>query len=961
MQATMNLDSSKKARVQGLDRRSFLRFSMALAGAAFTSPLLVQTAKAVTTGALPPDPLEGSENVEIRYTVCLMCHSKCGLRVKVHNNVIVKIDGNPYHPNNMEDAYERIPESTAPKDAEAFIGRICAKPQAYTETIYSPYRIKGPLKRVGKRGEGNWQAISWDQALDEIAAKLRTYRSTDPIDPKFPELGPKSNQVLFAPGRYQHGQKEFTDRWFGKCFGTINFRHDHTSICEQSHHIAGYLTTGWTRNHFKPDIAKAEFLLWFGANPLEANFPFQTLARKITDFKARGGKMAVVDPRYSMTAAKADKWLPAKPGTDAAVAMAMARWMVDNGKYDVNFLTNPSKAAANKANETCWTDATYLVNLNTGGFLRPAEIGIPGAASDFVVMAGGSPTLHSAVDKAELLVNTSISGIPVKSSFQLVTERLRERSIDEYAAIAGLDPNDIIWTAQQFAAAGKKAVANPYRGACQNTNGTYAVLAVYALNLMAGNFDWAGGNARGGSQFNENTGGGKPGSLDVMAVPNGLTPKGIRLTRFGHSYEKDAPNLFARDGYPAKRPWYPHGTLGIYQEVMPSIFDQYPYPLKALFTYWNAWPYAAPAQREVFERTVVDEEKLPLFVAFDIEMGQVSQYADYLLPDTTVLERWATPHNTPTVLTSASGYRKPVVGSFDGKPWSAPFDINAKNDYRGVLPNVWVIEDIFIALGKRLGLPGIGDNAFADGSSLHNAWDWYRKLLQNIAADSGRSQQDILAKGGAFEGPEKAYGSNGKLGKVHGGLLTFYQERLALSTDSMTGKRLDPMFRYSPTRDVMDNIVDDSNEYPFRVITYKDSFHAMARTGMNPTLMAIKPTNFVEMNAGDGRRLGLETGDTVRVVAPNGSIEKNAMVKLSEGIRPGVVAVAHSYGLWALSSSPFRVDGRRSAFDPTRGNGIAINPIMRVDPVLGNVTLTDKIGGSASFQDTHVRIEKIRA
>ena len=283
-----------------LDRRSFLRFSAALAGACAASPVLVSTAKALTTGAMPPDPLEGQKGVEIRYTVCLQCHSACGLRVKVYNNVITKIDGNPYHPNNME-PYERIPYDTKPKDAIKSIGRVCPKPQAYQETVYSPFRIRGPLKRAGKRGEGKWQAISWDQALNEIAAKLREYRSFYPIDPTLPELGPKVNQVVFSPGRYEHGQKEFTDRWWGKCYGTINYRHDHTSICEESHHVAGLMVTEGKKDHFKPDINNAEFLIWFGTSPLEANFPAQTLGRKIADFIKRGGKMAVVDPRFSNT------------------------------------------------------------------------------------------------------------------------------------------------------------------------------------------------------------------------------------------------------------------------------------------------------------------------------------------------------------------------------------------------------------------------------------------------------------------------------------------------------------------------------------------------------------------------------------------------------------------------------------------------------------------------------------
>ncbi|MCP5114069.1 MAG: molybdopterin-dependent oxidoreductase, partial [bacterium] len=430
--------ADKRVRKAKVDRRSFLRFSTVLAGACAASPVLVPTAKAVTTGANPPDAVEGEDGVEIRYTICLMCHSACGLRVKVHNNVIEKIDGNPYHPNSMEEDV-RLPYDTDPKDAVNVIGKACAKAQAYMETTYSPFRVRGPLKRVGRRGEGRWQAISWDQALNEIAARLRQYRSFDPIDPSLPELGPKANQVIFAPGRYEHGQKEFTDRWFKNCFGTVNNRLDHTSICEQSHHIAGYLTTEWKKNHFKPDINQAKFLIWFGANPFDAGFPAQTLARRVVNFLKRGGRMAVVDPRFSNTASKAHYWVPAKPATDGAVAMAMARWMVDNERYDTNFLSAPSKAAAAAANEATWTDSTYLVNIATRAFVRPADVGLSGEATDYVVSVGGNLAVHSSVDRADLFVTTTVNDQELESVFQLVVERLRERTVDEYAAIAGVD------------------------------------------------------------------------------------------------------------------------------------------------------------------------------------------------------------------------------------------------------------------------------------------------------------------------------------------------------------------------------------------------------------------------------------------------------------------------------------------------------------------------------------------
>jgi tetrathionate reductase subunit A len=942
-----------------LGRRDFLRLSTTFAGACSVGPLFVPTpAKALTTGANPPGPLEDDPNVRIRYTVCLMCNSNCGLRVKVNNGFIAKIDGNPYHPNNME-AYERVAYATDPKDALTTIGRVCVKPQAYAETVYSPYRLRTPLKRAGKRGEGKWQAITWDQALDEIATRLKEYRSFDPIDPAIPELGPKVNQILFAPGRIQDGLKDFTDRWFGKCLGTINFRQDHTSICEESHHIAGYLATEYRKNHFKPDIANAEFLIWFGTNPLEANFPAQTLGRKLMDFKKRGGKMAVVDPRFSKSASKADIWIPARPGTDAAIAMGIARWMLDNGKVDWGFLSSPSKAAAAKRGETTWTDATYLVNQSTRKFVRPADVGLIGDASDYAISVAGKFALASQTDTADLTVTTTVGKDPAKTAFQMVVDRLKERTVAQYAAIAGVDEALLVRVAQEFGAHGKRSVANMYRGTCANTHGSYAVLAVYVLNMLAGNFDHIGGNAGGGGAFNFVKGSGKAGEVDTSTVPGGVTPKGIPLTRWGKTYEVDGPNLFKRDGYPAKRPWFPFATLGNYQEVIPSAYDGYPYPLKALITYWNAWPYSTPGQRDIFERTVADESKIPLFVAFDIEMGETTAWADYILPDVTIPEKWCTPTVAPTILTRTNGWRQPVVGTFDDKAWDAPFDPSAVNNYHGVVPGARMIEDVLLDLGRRMGLPGHGAGAFADGSALNNAWDWYRKLFTNVALEAGIKIEDGIARGGYFDPVAKEYGSDGMLVSKYGNLIRFYQENLATTIDSMTGKPFDGMFNWYPSRDVLDRVIDDSKDYPFQLVTYKPMQHAMARTAMNPSLMALRPTNFVEMNSSDGQALGLETGDMVQVISPNGAIRDKAIVQLTEGLRPGVVAIAHSYGNWQIGSESYFVDGKRTSYDQTRASGIAANPIMRLDPYLKNVTLQDKIGCNPSYQETRVRMQKV--
>jgi tetrathionate reductase subunit A len=967
-----------------LTRRRFIELSATAAAAATVGPALLKGEKVEAATYGHPDPLETGSGVETVFSMCLMCHSRCGVMAKVANGVLLKVDGSPYHPNCL-DPEDRLPYSTPVEQAKLVRGKNCAKSQAYPTLIYDPQRVKTPLKRVGPRGSGQWQAISWKQALDEIAAHLRTIRDVQtPIDADFPEFGPIANKLVLSFGRWQHGQKEFTDRLFGSGFGTVNFRHDHTSICEVSHHTAFNLMTDYRKNHFKPDLENADYVIWFGASVLEADFPMQTLARMCANFLARGGKMVTVDPRCSKTAGKSHRWVPIKPGTDAAFALGMARWIIENRRYDENFLTN-TKADVN--GEKSYTDATFLVRLSDGKFARDA-------AGNYLVVSGGTvyPATSAPNFKGELDPGiVEVDGVPCRTAWALYVDRVMEKTLDEYAEICGVPVEMIIATAREFTSYGKRAVANPYRGPVQHTNGVYNALAIGTLNMLVGNFDWKGGNSGGGGRFREE--GGVPGSINIKKVVGGVTPKGIPISRHSKFYEKDAPNLFARDGYPAKRPWTPFNRDWLYHDLLPSIEEGYPYPIDTLIIYWNALPYATPAQREVFERTVADTEKIKLFVAFDVVIGEASRWADYILPDSTSLERWGTPHNgSPLITTKVGNFRKPVVGSYikteiAGKERVFYVPTYAKGNVAldawrevGEVSGNWpeaegpqLAEDVFIALAVRLGIPGVGRNTFdltgaKEGldwrADLYSAWDWYLNLVNNFAVDSGVSPEEIIAKGGVFApldttpaDPASRY-SGPYLKSQYKNLLHFYIEVLATTKDSMTGEPYDPLPGYHPVRDALDRELPEDDRFPFAVVTYKDAYHGQARTVQNSWLRIIKPENFIEMNVVDGQRLGIADGAKVRLVAPSGAAVVGR-VKLVQGVRPGVLAISHHYGHWASGAETVKINGQTVPGDPSRALGVQSNLVGRLDPALGNVTLMDKIGGSAAFFDTRVRVERL--
>lgn len=942
-----------------LDRRRFLQWSGALASLASVSSVLgPPRAAALVLSETGPDALEGAAGLQSKFSVCQMCHGRCGIMCKVKDGILLKIDGNPYHPNNMH-FDERLAYATPIEQATRVRGRMCPKGQSGVQTLYDPFRVKTPLKRVGPRGSGKWQSISWDQALDEIAAKLKQLRVVDrPANPDAPEAGPAVNQVLFAPGRTVEG--DFSDRIWRDGYGTENYRLDHTSICEVDHHVAYELVT-WEKpksagrkNHFKPDLLSCEFAVFFGSNPLEANFALVPLARNLMEMKKRGGKFVVVDPRFSNAAAQADQWVPIIPGTDAALALGMARWIIDNGRHDTRYLSNANKPAAEADGETTWTDCTWLVVQEPGDpddrkYLRGNAIG--GSADSYVVWNGttaqevvGGVAVEGVLDTGEVVVN----GKRCKSVFTLFRERVRERSVAEYGTICGVDPAIIQGLAREFTSHGKRAATEHYRGAVQHTNGAYNSFSIIALDTLIGSYDWKGGSASGGGGYAQNTG-----LLDVTQVPNKVGHQGVRIDRTKlKKYETAGKSFFERDGYPAKRAWFPYATHGNYQEVIPSAADGYPYAAKALITYWNAWPYSTPALREVFEDYVRDESKCELFVSISVNIGEVAALADYILPDTTYLEKFAFPGMTVSVTTKATAFQQPVVGSFDGEM-----------NYRPILPGTKMYMDILIELAKKMGVPGAGANAFADGGSLDRAWDYTRRQLDNLAKNASDALkrtvtvEEIMAKGGVFADPGTEY-SGEKLASRYGNEIHLYIEELAVTKDSMTGQYFDPLPKYEVPSHLDGTPVSDDG-YPMHLITYKSVRHGQARTATNPWLMALQPENFVDLSSADAVALGVETGDRVRVSSvsnPQGIVGR---AWVTEGLRPGVVAISHHYGHWQLGSRPVEIDGTVQPHDPSRGAGIQPNLIMRRDARVTNVSLQSKVGGSVSFYDTRVKVEKV--
>jgi anaerobic selenocysteine-containing dehydrogenase len=235
-------------------------------------------------------------------TTCFNCESACGLLAYVDRDTLQvrKFEGNPEHPGSR--------------------GRNCAKGPATLNQITDPDRILHPLKRAGRRGEGKWQKVSWDEALDDIAGRIRKAMQEE-----------RHEQVMYHVGR--PGEDGFTTRMLA-AWG-VDGHNSHTNVCSSGARAGYHWWMGMDRP--SPDHANAEVILLVSSH-LETGHYFNPHAQRIIEGKQNGAKLIVLDTRLSNTATHADHWLSPYPGSEPAIFLAVASWMIREKRYDRDFV-----------------------------------------------------------------------------------------------------------------------------------------------------------------------------------------------------------------------------------------------------------------------------------------------------------------------------------------------------------------------------------------------------------------------------------------------------------------------------------------------------------------------------------------------------------------------------------------------------------------------------------------------
>ena len=603
----------------------------------------------------------------VKTTTCYMCACRCGIKVHLKNGQVRYIEGNPDHPVNK--------------------GVLCGKGSAGIMTQYSPAKLSAPLKRVGERGSGEFQEISWAEAMEIATGWLKQVRETDP------------RKLAFFTGRDQ--SQSLTGFWAAQ-FGTPNFA-AHGGFCSVNMAAGGLYSIGGSFWEFgEPDWERTKYLLMFGVAEDHDSNPIKL---GISGLKARGAKFVSVNPVRTGYSAVADEWVGIRPGTDGLFVLSLVHELLRSDRVDLEFLGR-------------YTNATWLVVRNPGGaddglFAR-GENGKPLAWDRARGAMDASDGTLSPVLVGERTLPDGRKAVPV---FQLMAERYLgadyapeavaercgipaariRRIAAEIAEVAfnqtiTLDiPWTDVWGKRHETMVGRPVAFHAMRGISAHSNGFHTCRALHLLQMILGAVDTPG-SWRYKAPFPRPIPPG-PGPAGKGAKPN--TPLAGNILSFPHGPDD---LLVEADGTPIRIDhafsWEaPLGLHGMMHTVIGNAEKGDPYPIDTLFMFmanmaWNSAMNPGEVIRILTAKREGGEYVIPHVIYSDAFFSETVPYADLILPDTTYLERWDCISILDRPIGSAHG-----AGDAIRQPVLAPD--------RDVRP----FQEVLIELGARLGLP----------------------------------------------------------------------------------------------------------------------------------------------------------------------------------------------------------------------------------------------------------------
>lgn len=852
-----------------IKRRDFLKLTAA-AGAAATIGLPRLNAFASHHIPVAGEAAKG----EWIPSTCQGCTAWCPVEFFVQEGRICKVRGNQL--------------------SKANNGYCCPRGHLMIQQTYDPDRIKVPMKRTNPvKGRGidpKFVPISWDEALDTLADKMMELRKNS-----------EPEKLLYMRGRYSSTSTDLLYGTLPKIFGTPNY-YSHSALCAEAEKMGPGYTQGFF-GYRDYDLAKTTCLVIWGCDPLSSNRQVPNTINKFGDIFDRGS-VIVVDPRLSASGAKANEWLPIKPGEDGALAAALANVIMTEGMWSKEFVGD-FKDGKNlfKAGET--VDETAFVEKQTHGVVKWWNI------------------------------------------------ELKDKT-PAWAAKKTLIPEEqIIRVARAMGKAGTKTSVWMGPGVAMTPRGTYAAMAVYALNGILGSVETEGGVFQSSSD-------------PVQAFPEIKKPFIDEMAEH-HGHGKKIDGRGAKD-MPAMMSAKPGS--GVVTNNVANALLKNPDAIKVFISSWSNFVFSATgAQR--WEKAMA---KMPFFAHLVTNASEMSQYADIILPATFA----------PTEKLSIVGNMANLHGHISiQQPVAKPlWQVKAEE-----VEVMWLLAEKL----KARGFANLYDYyaSFEDPETRKkptNAAEFAEiavKITSQKVWDGKEKQKGDQIAGWADFKKKGVYNSetykykknwgkdNAETKKFEGKFKTetrkfeFYSETMKKALAEHAKKHnttIDDILKVSgyeaqgelafvphyesPKRHGSDQ------EYPFTFIDYKSRLNREGRSANTVWYQEFKKVDVgddswddvVKINPVDANRLGIKTGDAVRLTSTTGSIVTKA--KLWEGVRPGTIAKCYGQGHWAYG----RVAAKDYARSLPRGGN---NNELLVDDY-------DRLSGATARNGgfTGVKIEK---
>ena len=813
-------------------------------------------------------------------TQCHRCQSECGLRVHVVDGVAVKIEG--------------VPDSSVGSQ-----GGVCPRGLAGLQILYDPNRLNYPLKRTNpQKGLGvdpKWERISWEEAMDTIIAKMKEAYDENPNSIVVQHGIVAGNQIIpnfFVPMLAMLANEKGAPIH-------INAAGSH---CGNAGHFINSLQHGAFVVH--PDYEYCNLLLVFGTNSGNGGFQ-QWHNKKLADARARGMKMIVFDPMCNAAAANADEWIPIVPGTDSAVILAMLNVIVNElGLYDVEYCRTR-------------TNATYLIDLATGRYVRDKATGKPYIWDE----ASGSAKVYDdpTIARGALEGEFTVDGVRCSPSWVMMRQRFAEYTPEYAEKISEVPAATIRRIAGEFAREARigetvnvDGYELPYRpvatlnirSAGTHTNGLHCLWALDLLSHIMGAVNTPGGLLTVAVECNGYKDTHKP-YLACKAGVDGFTQTAGKW-------------LFPQGGFwPVRDPEFPkHDLEEMFPTAMEMLWVNAPdrdevlkkFGLRTHFKFLINYATNAamngpdPKIRETFYRDSVD-----FIVDCDIFSNEFNEgFADILLPDACYLERddWMgiqhPYHNIPVGMEDPFSFHtshKVVEPMYERRDMQKlVIDIADRMGLTPILNGYWNHElgltgDLELKPDEKIVWEDLCNRACIAHFGPEHDWAWF---TEHGFISWPKTVQEVYWRQFKKDVKTQLYWEF---------MINCREKTKAIAQqagveDYWDWDAFDPMPKWFPT----DFHKADKSEFPLYGFSFSESFHSNSNNQEIPWIDELSRQNpftyFVNINEDTAASMGLRSGDRVEIETNHGH-KAVGCIQTRQSIHPECLGIMGVSGHWA--------------------------------------------------------------